>query len=210
MSLIEYVLSRKSFFLLVMFLVVAGGIFSYFRLGRLEYPNFTIKKAMVVTNYPGATAQEVEQEVTDKLEEEIQKMSQIDNITSISRAELSVIYVEIRPEFRTSEMQQIWDELRRKVHDVTPKLPAGTGNPKVRDDFGDVYGIYLALTGNGYSTDELKDYADLLKKELLRVPNVAKVDFWGVQEKMIYVEFNRAKLSTLGISHEKLFVKLQL
>lgn len=208
MSLIEYVLSRKSFFLLVMFLVVAGGIFSYFRLGRLEYPNFTIKKAMVVTNYPGATAQEVEQEVTDKLEEEIQKMSQIDNITSISRAELSVIYVEIRPEFRTSEMQQIWDELRRKVHDVTPKLPAGTGNPKVRDDFGDVYGIYLALTGNGYSTDELKDYADLLKKELLRVPNVAKVDFWGVQEKMIYVEFNRAKLSTLGISHEKLFATL--
>ena len=78
----------------------------------------------------------------------------------------------------------------------------------MRDDFGDVYGIYLALTGNGYSTDELKDYADLLKKELLRVPNVAKVDFWGVQEKMIYVEFNRAKLSTLGISHEKLFATL--
>ena len=208
MRLIEYVLPRKSFFLLLMILVTAGGIFSYFRLGRLEYPNFMIKKALVVTSYPGATAQEVEEEVTDKLEEEIQKMSQLDNITSVSRAGLSVIYVEIRPEFRTTEMQQIWDELRRKVHDITPKLPAGTGTPKVRDDFGDVYGIYLALTGDGYSTDELKNYADLLKKELLRVPNVAKVDFWGVQEKVVYVEFNRARLATLGIPHEKLFATL--
>lgn len=209
MRLIEYVLPRKSFFAMLMVLVVLGGLYSYWRLGRLEYPNFTIKKALVVTQYPGATAREVEQEVTDRLEEEIQKMSQIDNITSISRAGLSVIYVEIRPEFRTSEMPQIWDELRRKVHDITPKLPEGVSTPRVRDDFGDVYGIYLALSGNGYTTDELKDYADLLKKELLRVPNVAKVDFWGIQDKIIYVEFNRARLATLGLSQEKLFSTLQ-
>ncbi len=208
MRLIEYVLQHRSFFALLMFLTVAGGLFSYLRLGRLEYPNFTIKKALVVTDYKGATAREVEEEVTDKIEEEIQKMSQIDNITSVSRAGLSVIYVEIRPEFRTAAMPQIWDELRRKVHDITPKLPGGAGVPKVRDDFGDVYGIYLALTGEGYSTDELKDYADLLKKELLRVPNVAKVDFWGVREKVIHVEFNRARLATLGISHDQLFSTL--
>ena len=102
MRLIEYVLPRKSFFLLMMILVTAGGIFSYFRLGRLEYPNFMIKKALVVTSYPGATAQEVEEEVTDKLEEEIQKMSQLDYIISVSRAGLSVFYVEILPDFRST------------------------------------------------------------------------------------------------------------
>ncbi len=208
MNIVEFVLKRRSFFALLMLMCVLGGAFSYFRLGRLEYPNFTIKKALIITNYKGATAKEVEEEVTDKIEEEIQKMSQIDNITSISRPGLSAIYVEIRMEYRSAAMPQIWDELRRKVHDITSKLPDGASEPKVRDDFGDVYGIYLALSGDGYSSDELKDYADALKKELLRVPNVAKVDFWGIQEKAIYVEFNRAKLATLGIPHNKLFATL--
>ncbi|MDD3154031.1 MAG: efflux RND transporter permease subunit [Victivallaceae bacterium] len=208
MRIVEFVLQRKGFFTLLMLLTVLGGVYSYLRLGRLEYPNFTIKKALIVTKYKGATAKEVEEEVTDKIEEEVQKMSQIDNITSISRAGLSVIYVEIRMEFRSSAMPQIWDELRRKVHDITTKLPEGAGTPKVWDDFGDVYGIFFALSGDGYTADELKDYADILKKEFLRVPNVAKVDFWGVQEKIVYVEFNRAKLATLGISHDKLFATL--
>lgn len=208
MKIIEYVLKHKAFFWLLMLAVVFGGLNSYFNLGRLEYPTFKIKKATVVTQYPGATANEVETEVTDKIEEEIQKMSQIDNITSISRSGFSLIYVEIRGEYTAAELPQIWDELRRKVNDIHPKLPDGVSVSKVGDDFSDVYGIFLSLSGKGYTTDELKDYADVLKKELLRVPDVAKIDLWGVQDKTIYVEFSRAKLSNLNISQESLFQTL--
>lgn len=208
MKIIEYVLKHKAFFWLLMLAVVFGGLNSYFNLGRLEYPTFKIKKATVVTLYPGATAHEVETEVTDKIEEEIQKMSQIDNITSISRSGFSLIYVEIRGEYTAAELPQIWDELRRKVNDIHPKLPDGVSGSKVGDDFSDVYGIFLALSGEGYTSDELKDYADVLKKELLRVPDVAKIDLWGVQDKAIYVEFNRAKLSNLKISQDRLFQTL--
>lgn len=208
MRIIESVLKHKMFFWLLMLAVILGGFKSYFDLGRLEYPTFKIKKATVVTLYPGATAREVENEVTDKIEEEIQKMPQIDNITSISRSGFSLIYVEIRSEYTASEIPQIWDELRRKVSDIHPKLPDGVSVSKVGDDFGDVYGIFMALSGKGYNIDELNDYADVLKKELLRVPDVAKIDLWGVQTKTIYVEFNRAKLSNLKISQDRLFQTL--
>lgn len=208
MKIIDYVLTHKSFFWLLMAAVAIGGICSYLHLGRLEYPTFKIKKATVVTLYPGATAREVETEVTDKIEEEIQKMSQIDNITSVSRNGFSLIYVEILGKYSTGEIPQIWDELRRKVNDIKPYLPSGVSGVKVGDDFGDVYGIFLSLSGRGYTIDELKDYADLLKKELLRVPDVAKIALWGVPEKTIYVEFNRARLSNLKIPQEKLFQTL--
>ncbi len=208
MKLIDYVLSHKSFMILLMTATVLGGLYAYLKLGRLEYPTFTIKKATVATLYPGATAREVEEEVTDKIEEEIQKMSQIDNITSISRPGFSLIFVEIRPEFSVAEMPQIWDELRRKVNDIHPYLPSGVSASKVGDDFGDVYGVFLSLSGKGYNIDEIKDYADVLKKEILHVKDVAKVVFWGVQDKRIYVEFKRAKLSNLGISQTDLFATL--
>ncbi len=208
MKIIDYVLTHKSFFWLLMAAAALVGLVSFFHLGKLEYPAFKIKKASVVTLYPGATAREVETEVTDKIEEEIQKMPQIDNITSVSRNGFSLIYVEILSQYSADEIPQIWDELRRKVNDIKPSLPPEVTGVKVGDDFGDVYGIFLSLSGKGYTIDELKDYADLLKKELLRVPDVAKVALWGVPEKAIYVEFDRAKLSNLGISQEKLFQTL--
>ncbi len=209
MKIIEYALKHKSFIALLMGAALLGGVLSYERMGRLEYPNFTIKKATVATLYPGASAREVEEEVTDKIEEEIQKMSQIDHITSISRDGFSLIYVDIRPEFENDEIPQVWDELRRKINDIKPYLPEGVPPSKVGDDFGDVYGVYLSLSGNGYTLDELKDYADLLKKKLLRVPNVAKVEFWGVPQKTVYAEFNRAKLANMQISQEMLFNTLR-
>ncbi len=208
MKIIDYALKHKSFIWLLMAAVTLGGIMAYFQVGRLEYPTFKIKKATVATLYPGATSEEVENEVTDKIEEEIQKMSQLDNITSISRNGFSLIFVELRSEFTADEVPQIWDELRRKVNDVKPYLPDGVSGVAVNDDFGDVYGIFLSLSGDGYTIDELKDYADLLKKELLRVPDVAKVELWGVPDKAIYVEFNRAKLANLKISKELLFQTL--
>ena len=208
MKIIDYVLEHKSFFVLLMAAVIVGGMLSYFNLGRLEYPTFKIKKALVVSSYPGASALEVEREVTDKIEEEIQKMSELDNITSVSRSGMSMIFVEIRGEYNADAIPQIWDELRRKVSDIKPYLPDGVAGVKVEDDFGDVYGIYLAISGDGYTPDELKDYADILKKELLRVHDVAKISLWGVQEKTVYVEFNRSRLANLGISQEQLFQTL--
>ncbi len=208
MNIIKYTLNHVSFFILLMVVVWVGGIDAYYSLGRLEYPTFTIKKAVIATRYAGATAREVEQEVTDKIEEEIQKMSQLDNITSISRNDMSLIYVEIRPEFQSDEIQQIWDELRRKVNDVRTNLPSDVSPSRVIDDFGDVYGIFLSISGEGYTHDELKDYVKILKKEILRVKDVAKVATWGDPDKAIYVEFNRSKLSNLQISHDEVFQTL--
>ena len=192
-----------------MWLLVAvtaiAGIFSYFELGRLEYPNFKIKTATITTLYPGATAKQVETEVTEKVEEEVQKMAQVDYIKSLSQNGMSLVYVYIKAKYTGEEIPQIWDELRRKANDVRPSLPSGVTNMVVGDDFGDVYGIYFALSGKGYTIDELKSYADSLKKELLRVPQVAKIAYWGVPTKAIYVEFNRTKLSNLNISQKALF-----
>lgn len=205
MKIIDFALNKRSLMVLLMILTVLGGIFCYQNLGRLEYPAFTIKIATVVTTYPGATAAEVEQEVTDRIEEEIQKMAQIDNVRSLSRAGLSIIYVEIKPEFSSLEMPQIWDELRRKINDIAPQLPKGVSAPKVIDDFGDVYGVFLSISGDGYTIDELKDYADDLKKELLRIDDVAKISLWGVPQKVIYVEFKRSQLAMLEISQDEFF-----
>ncbi len=192
-----------------MWLLVAvtaiAGVFCYLELGRLEYPNFKIKTATITTLYPGATAKQVETEVTEKIEEELQKMSQIDYIKSLSQNGMSLVYVYIKTKYTADEIPQIWDELRRKANDVKASLPSGVTNMIIGDDFGDVYGIYFALSGKGYTIDEIKNYADTLKKELLRVPQVAKIAYWGVPTKSIFVEFNRTKLSNLNISQKALF-----
>lgn len=208
MSVIEYTLKHKALFVFLTVVLLIGGLASYFDLGRLEYPNFTIKKAVVATTYPGATAEQVEKLVTDKIEEEIQKMGQIDNITSISRDNLSIVHVEIKASHHAKEIPQIWDELRRKIRDVSPSLPAGAQTPKIVDDFGDVYGIFLSLSGKGYTFDDLKDYADVLKKEFLSIKDVAKVEFWGMPEKAVYVEFNRGILAQLGLSLNDIFASV--
>ena len=205
MQIIDYVIKHKSFMWLLVAVTAIAGAFSYFELGRLEYPNFKIKTATITTLYPGATAKQVETEVTSKVEEEVQKMSQVDYVKSLSQNGMSLVYVYIKAKYTGEEIPQIWDELRRKANDVKPSLPSGVTNIIVGDDFGDVYGIYFALSGKGYTIDELKDYADTLKKELLRVPQVAKIAYWGVPTKAIYVEFNRTKLSNLNISQKALF-----
>lgn len=153
-------------------------------------------------------AEQVEKLVTDKIEEEIQKMGQIDNITSISRDNLSIVHVEIKASHHAKEIPQIWDELRRKIRDVSPSLPAEAQTPKIVDDFGDVYGIFLSLSGKGYTFDDLKDYADVLKKEFLSIKDVAKVEFWGMPEKAVYVEFNRGILAQLGLSLNDIFASV--
>lgn len=205
MQIVDYVIKHKSFMWLLVAFTTIAGIFSYLELGRLEYPNYKIKVATITTLYPGATAKQVETEVTEKVEEEVQKMAQVDYITSLSQNGMSLVYVYIKSKYTGEEIPQIWDELRRKANDVKSSLPPGVSDIIVGDDFGDVFGIYFALSGKGYTIDDIKNYADTLKKELLRVPQVAKIDYWGVPTKAIYVEFNRTKLSNLNISQKALF-----
>jgi multidrug efflux pump subunit AcrB len=185
-----------------MLLLIIGGLGAFFALGQLEDPEFTIKNATVATFYPGASAAEVELEVTDRIEIAIQEMPQVEKLESVSKPGFSLVKIEILPQYPSEQLPQIWDELRRKVNDVTPSLPPGCGTPSVGDDFGDVYGFLLAVTGDGFSYDELENYADEIKKELSLVKGVARVELWGVPTRCIYIDVSQARLSQLGLSME--------
>ena len=156
-------------------LVFLGGIASFFALGQLEDPDFSIKTAVVSTPYPGASPEEVELEVTDRLEIALQQLPQVDYLESYSSEGLSVIKVNIKTTFWSDKLPQIWDEVRRKVNDVAPYLPPGAGPSNVNDDFGSVFGHQLAVTGDGFSYAQLEEYAKEIKKELSLVDGVARV-----------------------------------
>ncbi|WP_459556706.1 efflux RND transporter permease subunit [Lacunimicrobium album] len=187
-----------------MVLLVIGGLAAFFALGQLEDPEFTIKNATVATFYPGASAAEVELEVTDRIEIAIQEMPQIEKLESVSKPGFSLIKIEILPQYPAAQLPQIWDELRRKINDVIPSLPPGCGEPSVADDFGDVYGFLLAVTGDGFSLDELENYADEVKKNLSLVKGVARVELWGVPQRCIYMDVSQSRLSQLGITMEEI------
>ena len=205
----KFALQKQTVMVVMTILLIIAGLVSYKKLGRLENPDFTIKTALVVTQYPGASPIEVEEEVTDPIEEAIVEMGQIKEVYSTSQEGLSMVYVDIKDTYNSNELPQIWDVLRRKINDVQGKLPAGAMPSVVNDDFGDVYGLFFALSGESYTYAELKDHADFLKTELLSCAEVAKIDFWGVQQEVIYVEFDRARLSELGLSPEAISGTLQ-
>ncbi|HME99027.1 MAG TPA: efflux RND transporter permease subunit, partial [Terriglobia bacterium] len=183
---------------------VVAGIASYFTLGQLEDPEFTIKNAVVVTAYPGASPEEVELEVTDRLELAIQQMPQVKYVSSFSRQGLSQITVAIRPEYRSGQLPQIWNELRRKVGDTRRQFPPGVGEPRVVDDFGDVYGFLLGVVADGFSEADLERYVDGLRKELSLVNGVARVEVWGVQPECIYLDVSQSRLANAGVSVDQI------
>jgi len=181
-----------------------GGLWGLESVGRLEDPSFTIKQALVVTQYPGATAVEVEQEVTETLESMIQQLPQIKRITSKSKPGVSEITVQIKDHYDGKAMPQVWDELRRKVSDAQKDLPDGTKPSIVNDDFGDVYGVFYAVTAKGFSTKEILDISTFLRRELLTVPNVAKVETAGEQLETIYIDISSDRLTRLGLSTQQI------
>ncbi|TDP27255.1 multidrug efflux pump subunit AcrB [Idiomarina aquatica] len=199
MNIAQYSMERKTSSWLLLLILLIGGLVSLTQLGRLEDPKFTIKQAMVITQYPGASAQQVEEEVSYPLENAIQELSYVDHVRSISKPGLSQITVEMKSIYRADDLEQIWDELRRKVNDAARALPPGTKTPMVRDDFADVYGVLLAITGDGYSYQDIEHYADFLKRELVLVDGVGKVVETGQQQQQVVVEVSRAKLSNVGI-----------
>ncbi|NOH63113.1 efflux RND transporter permease subunit [Vibrio sp. RE88] len=190
---------------MISLIFLIGGISAFFGLGRLEDPAFTIKEAMVVTAYPGATPQQVEEEVTYPLEKAIQQLTYVDKINSVSSRGLSQITVTMKNNYGPDDLPQIWDELRRKVNDLNNQFPPGVYPPQVFDDFGDVYGILLAVTGDGYSYRELLDYVDYLRRELELVNGVSKVSVSGQQQEQVFIEISMKRLSSLGLSPDTVF-----
>ena len=205
MNLATFSIRYKTVMLVLTVMIIAGGIQSYLNLGKLEDPEFTIKTAVVITKYPGATAREVEEEVTDKIEKSIRQMEQIKHVRSLSKDGSSTVYVDIKDKYTSKDLPQIWDELRRKVNDVKSNLPPEAAEPLVKDDYGDVYGIFYAITGDGYTYAELRNFVDFLKNELLLVPGVARIEISGIQDEVIYIEFSREMISRLGMSPETVF-----
>ncbi len=192
-----------------MLLALAGGVVAYLNIGRLEDPEFTIKEALIITPYPGASAEEVAKEVTNPIERACQRLGQLDRVDSESTRGMSIVTAVIQDRYDRDSIPQVWDELRRKVHDVQPELPpAVRGTSVVVDDFGDVYGIFLAITGDGYSFAELRRYVEFLRRELLMAPNVKSVQLFAAQQEVVFLEISRNRLAQLGINEEEIYRQL--
>lgn len=199
MNIAEYSIKNKVISWLFIVILAIGGVTSFLELGRLEDPAFTIKDAMIVATYPGATSKEVEEELTYPLEKEIRKLPYIDRITSTSSNGMSQIMVSMKMDYGPDELPQIWDEMRRKINDLQPTLPQGAQSLQIIDDFGDVYGVMLMLTGDDYDYVELKRYADHLRREIELVDGVGKVDIAGDQQEMLFVEISLDRLASLNL-----------
>jgi len=200
----EYWIRNRVVTLVLAFVAIAGGLISFEDMSRLEDPEFTIKDALVITPYPGASAEEVEQEVSDEIELAVQKLGQLKETVSRSTRGLSTVTVTVQDKYDAESLPQVWDELRRKVHDAQSDLPPGAGSSLVVDDYGDVYGVFVAIYGNEYSYAEIKDVVDLLRRELILVEDVAKIETFGERKEAIYIELSRDRISQLGITPESI------
>ena len=205
MGLASTSVTKRKFTWFATCLVLVAGLMSFSELGQLEDPEFAVKTAVVMTPYAGASATEVELEVTDRIELALQEMPQIKNVSSCSRAGLSIVKVDILPQYTAKDLDQVWDVLRKKVSDAEPGLPPGVGTPEVSDDFGDVYGFLMAITADGFTYAELEKHVDNIKKELSVVKGVSRAELWGVQQECIYIEVQQAQLATLGLNIEDVY-----
>ena len=200
MNLASLAVENRAFSYFAAVVLAIAGVASYFGLGQLEDPEFAVKNAVISVRYPGASPEEVELEVTDRIEIALQELPQLDNVESWSRGGESLVAVTIKDEFWADRLPQVWDELRRKINDVRPSLPPGVEEPVISDDFGDVFGFQLAVIGDGFTAAELEDYAKKLRKELSVVEGVSRADLWGVQQRAIYLEVSETQLAQLGLS----------
>lgn len=205
-----YSVQHKRVIFFLMAVVLLGGVVAYQRMGRLEDPEFTIKEALIITPYPGASAEEVAQEVTNPIESACQQLGQLKRVESVSTRGQSVVSATILDRYHKDRIPQVWDELRRKINDVQSRLPPSVrGKSMVVDDFGDVYGVFFAISGDGFTQAELRRYAEFLRRELLRVRDVQKVELFGAQRDIAYLEISRQRLAQLGINEEHIYSLLQ-
>lgn len=211
MNIAEHTLTKRTIAWMVTLLLLVGGYLSYEKLGRFEDPEFVIRQAAISTAYPGALPSQVAEEVTEVIEAAVQQLQEIKEVTSVSRMGNSLVKVEIKLEFakNKAELEQVWDKLRRKINDAQYKLPPGAGPSFVNDDFGDVYSLFFAVTGEGYSLQTIKNYLDDLEPELLQVPGVARIATLGAPEEAIFIEITSAKATQLGISQDEIYQSMR-
>ena len=208
-NLSEWALDHRGFVLFVMVVLAVLGTLSYQKLGQSEDPPFTFKVMVIRTNWPGASAREVEQQLTDKIERKLQEAPNLDVLRSYSKPGESLVFFIIKDSAPPSEVPNTWYQVRKKVGDIRQTLPAGVQGPFFNDEFGDTFGTLYALVGDGFDYAALKAHADRVREELLRVPDVAKVDLIGVQDEKVYVELSNVRLATLGIDPNQLIATLQ-
>ncbi|MDR1331598.1 MAG: efflux RND transporter permease subunit [Tannerella sp.] len=194
-----WALANRKLVNFLMLVMVVGGAFSFYNMNKLEDPEIKVKMAMVVTACPGASAHQVELQVTDVLEKSIRSMKEVEDVTSRSMNDVSIITVNLSTLVKNDKVEQYWDILRRRVSDVADRLPEGAGRPVVMDDFGDVYGIFYAMTSDGFPDGELGRYAELVKREMQDIDGVAQVNIYGKRNNCINIELYEDRMATLGV-----------
>ena len=208
-NLSEWALNHQILVLYIMLMLTVAGLLSYSKLGQSEDPPFTFKVMLVRTSWPGASAVEVEQQITDKLEKKLQEVPHLGHTNSYSRPGESMIFIIIKDDTFSKDIPQIWYQVRKKIGDIRHTLPSNIESLTFNDEFSDVYGSMYALTGDGFDNFALKKQAEIIRAELLSTTDVAKVDFFGERKQRIFIEISNAKLSTLGISTTSLITILQ-
>ncbi len=198
-NLSEWALRHQSFVLYLIVVLGFIGVFSYTKLGQSEDPPFTFKVMTVRTGWPGATAREVEQQVTERVEKKLQELPELGYVRSFSRPGESLVFVAIKDSIPAKQVPDVYYQIRKKIGDIRNTLPQGVTGPSFNDEFGDTYGNIYAITGDGFNYAEIRDYADKIKKELLRIPDVAKVELLGEQDEKIFVEVSNTKVANLGL-----------
>lgn len=209
MNFTEYALKNKALVYFFVAVLVIGGVYSFFTMSKLEDPAITVKQAMVVTAFPGASAWQVELEVTDVLEKSIRSMGDLDHVESRSMDDVSYILVELASTVPPDDLQQYWDILRRKVANVQTQLPSGAQPSMVLDDFGDVYGMFYAMTSDGFGYQEMMDYAQLVRRTVLDIDGVSSVDIYGERQACINIDIQEAKMANLGVHPAEIILTLR-
>jgi len=208
MNLAEFAIKQRVFVLFFSVLCVIVGLVSYFELGKLEDPSFTVKSAVVVTLYPGSSAQEVEQQVTDKIETKLQEMGSMWKLRSLSRPGSSMIFVDLKETTNSKDLPQEWDLLRRKISDVKLTLPATAQISIVQDEFSEVYGMLFSVHGKNAEPEQLRQYAKELQRRLKTIEGIKKIELHGVQQQVVYVDFPDERLAQYGISSAQVISQL--
>lgn len=208
LNLSRWALEHIPFIRYLMVVLMLGGIFSYANLGQDEDPPFTFRAMVIRAYWPGASALQVAEQVTDKLEKKLQETPFIDKIRSYSKPGETLIIIELRESTPPKEVPQTWYQVRKKIGDIRPTLPSGVQGPFFNDEFGDTYGSIFALAADGFTYAEVKDYADFVRQQLLGVPSVAKVELYGVQDEKIFIEFSTKKFAQLGIPFESVVAQI--
>lgn len=208
MDISKWAFQNRNLIYFLVAVLLLGGAYSSYEMSKLEDPEIKVKLAMVVTPYPGASAHQVELEVTDVLEKSIRSMGHIDNVESYSYNGLSLIQIELTTTTRDDEVEQCWDMLRRKVNDARASLPDGAGTPIVKDDFGNVYGMFYALTGDGLSDRQLSDYAELVKREISDMEGIDRVELYGKRSECINISLLQDRMANLGVKPAEVLATL--